>query len=187
MDKRILPPSDILRKLLRYEPHSGKMFWLHRGVEHFTSTIARSAEHTQKLWNMRYAGAEAFTSLNTTGYLQGSIQSKLYVAHHIAWSIYHGKQAEEEIDHIDGDRANNRILNLRAATRSENQHNKRIYRNNTSQFKGVSWMARERLWRARIGIDGKRKRLGDFPTIEEAAEAYAKASAELHGAFSRLR
>jgi len=184
---RELPSPDLLRKILRYEPESGMLFWMPRRIDTFNATSSRSAEHTAKLWNTRYAGTEAFTSPNTTGYKQGSVQGKLYMAHHVAWTIYHGYQADEEIDHIDGDRMNNRILNLRAASRSENQHNKRIYRNNTSEFKGVSWLARDNLWRARIGIDGKRKRLGDFATIEEAAEAYAKASAELHGEFSRLR
>lgn len=187
MAKRVLPSVELLRKILRYDPESGQLFWKPRDADTFNATPARCAEHTKNLWNAQFSGAEAFTALNTTGYRQGSIRSKLYMAHHVAWAIYHGKQAEGEIDHIDGDRTNNRIANLREATRSENQQNKRLYKNNTSEFKGVSWMARDKLWRARIGIGGKRKRLGDFRTIEEAADAYAKASAELHGAFSRLR
>jgi len=187
MAKTELPPPDLLRKLLRYDPDTGRLFWLHRDLDAFNATPARSAEHTQKLWNFRYAGAEAFTALNTAGYRQGNIFSKQFVAHRIIWAIAYGALGDEEIDHVDGDRTNNRLTNLRVASRSENQHNRKIARHNTSGFKGVSWMARDKLWRARIGVGGKRHRLGDFGTIEEAAAAYARASAEMHGAFSRIK
>jgi hypothetical protein len=89
------------------------------------------------------------------------------------------------VDHIDGDGLNNRRSNLRTATQSQSQHNKGVQRNNTSGFKGVRWKADKGMWVARIDLHGKRKHVGYFGTAEDAHAAYCRASADLHGAFSR--
>jgi hypothetical protein len=91
-----------------------------------------------------------------------------------------------KIDHIDSDGLNNRRANLREATTSQNNHNQRIRGDNTSGFKGVSWDKRCGKWRADIRLDGKNRFLGYHATLEAAAEAYAAASADLHGQFGRL-
>lgn len=92
-----------------------------------------------------------------------------------------------DTDHADGDGLNNRRANLRVATPSQNNKNQRIRADNTSGFKGVSWFKPHGRWRAQIGVNGKLRPLGYFITAESAADAYAKASSELHGVFGRTR
>ena len=89
-------------------------------------------------------------------------------------------------DHIDGDGLNNRRSNLRVATRAQNNINRRIRSTNRSGIKGVSLDRRSGKWVAQIGLNGKNFRLGKFDTKEEAADAYAKASAEMHKEFGCL-
>ena len=91
-----------------------------------------------------------------------------------------------EVDHINCNGLDNRRKeNLRIATRSENTHNTRIRSDNSSGFKGVNWHNQNGKWRARIQFGSKRKHLGCFATLEEAHDAYIKASAQYHGAFGR--
>lgn len=90
------------------------------------------------------------------------------------------------VDHIDGDSANNQLINLRLASHSQNMRNMRVRKNNTSGFKGVSYFKECGKWIAGIRINGKRRHLGLFETAEEAYAAYCTASAELHGEFGRI-
>lgn len=94
-----------------------------------------------------------------------------------------------EVDHINGDGLDNRkrdkTNNLRLATKSQNQCNSRNRADNTSGRKGVSWHKQRGKWAAQIALDGKKQHLGLFETIEQAAIAYAEASARLHGKFGR--
>ena len=92
-----------------------------------------------------------------------------------------------ETDHIDGDGLNNRKANLRIATNVHNQHNQRLQSNNSSGVKGVSWHKATNKWAAHIGIARRRKHLGLFSNLDDAAAAYARASAELHGEFGRVK
>jgi hypothetical protein len=91
-----------------------------------------------------------------------------------------------EVDHENGNGLDNRrSANLRLATHAQNNRNQRISRANTSGAKGVSWDRRDKKWRAYITLGGKRKHLGFYTEIDDAAAAYAKASAEMHGEFGR--
>jgi hypothetical protein len=87
------------------------------------------------------------------------------------------------VDHRDGDGLNNRRCNMRIATHSQNMHNMRRGKNNTSGFKGVDFSFGK--WRARIKIKGKKKHLGVFTSPEEAHAAYCRASKKFHGEFGR--
>jgi hypothetical protein len=89
------------------------------------------------------------------------------------------------VDHIDGNGLNNRRSNLRLATVAQNQHNKKLQKNNKSGFKGVSFRQDRNNWVARIGINSKYICLGSFDTPELAHLAYCKASMRLHGEFGR--
>jgi hypothetical protein len=90
-----------------------------------------------------------------------------------------------QVDHIDGDTLNNRRSNLRLATHTQNQQNKRRYKNNTSGFKGVYWDKQCLKWKALIAVNGKRKLLGLFNTPELAHSAYCAAANEHFGEFAR--
>ena len=136
MSEIVLPSIDTLRKLLRYEPETGKLFWLIRTADLFNDGY-RSAAGTCANWNAKYAGKEALTSLNGNGYRQGFIFNKHFVAHRVAWALHYGVWPENEIDHINHDRADNRILNLRDVSRRENSINSKPSANNTSGFNGV--------------------------------------------------
>ena len=91
-----------------------------------------------------------------------------------------------EIDHINGNRLDNRISNLRMATDAQNASNRKIPVNNSSGFKGVHFQKNNKNWVARIGIGKKRKHLGAFKTKEDAAKAYNAAAKEKYGEFAKL-
>ena len=90
-----------------------------------------------------------------------------------------------EVDHIDGDGLNNRLGNLRIATKSQNQCNRRPMATSTTGLKGVSPYNRDGTWRARISVRGRRISLGYYKTPAEAHAAYVAASIKLHGPFGR--
>lgn len=90
-----------------------------------------------------------------------------------------------QVDHVDGDGLDNRRGNLRAATQSQNNLNRRIGKNNRSGYKGVLWFPRTGRWQAVIKVNRSRRHLGYFSTPKEAHEAYCAAAKELHGEFAR--
>ena len=93
---------------------------------------------------------------------------------------------ENCVDHINGDSLDNRKSNLRAATLSQNQGNRRLNDNSTSGYKGVNWHKASRKYRARITINGKEKYLGIYATAQQAALAYNKAALAAFGSFAQL-
>lgn len=91
---------------------------------------------------------------------------------------------EMQVDHINGNKLDNRRCNLRLATSSQNQQNRRVGKDNTSGFKGVSWHKKSKKWCAQITVNRKVKHIGIFDDSIEAAKAYDKAAKELHGVFA---
>lgn len=124
-------------------------------------------------------------SMTSNGYLLIRIKQKSTMAHRIVFLWHHGYLPEQDIDHIDGNRTNNRIENLREATRSQNNANSKIARNNTSGYKGVQWCKATRKWRAVIWINNKRKCLGRHIEIEDAAKAYHEAAVAYFGIYAK--
>lgn len=165
-----IPTPDMLRKLLRYEPSTRKLFWRRRSISMFSDGIL-SADHSCKAWNGRYADKEAFTSLTSHGYLHGTIFTMTHQAHRVIWAMETGAWPTDEIDHINGVRTDNRMENMRDVSNSENSRNMRISKRNTSGFIGISWSKRDRRWRARIHADGADKYLGTFAEKGEAIAA----------------
>lgn len=179
MTDKIIPSPEELCKLLRYDPETGKLFWRPR-TDSFFSTKGMAPR-----WNALYSGAEAFTSLNSSGYYHGKIFGKLYRAHRVAWAISHGAWPENEIDHINGNRIDNRLINLRSATRSENSRNSRIRSDNTSGHKGVRWIKSRCKWEARVRVSGINRHIGYFASYELACDSYSLAVKEYFGEFGR--
>lgn len=117
-------------------------------------------------------------STSNTGYVTSMIDGKNYQHHRLAWLYVHGYLPPEDIDHIDGIRANNRFANLRLASRWQNCQNTAIRSDNTSGTPGLNRVGTR--WRVRTAVLGVYHHIGYFDTIEEAREAYLEAKARLH-------
>ncbi len=180
MSNSSLPCPIALRQLLRYDPQTGKMFWKARGAVWFSDGY-RSAEGNMKNWNSHYADTEAFKQVGTSGYAFGAVFGTKAMAHRVAWAIHYGEWPSDQVDHINGDRLDNRIENLRQVDRFENAKNQKLHVSNKSGRVGVSWVARRSKWAAQIRSNGVQYNLGTFSTFEEAVEA--RAAAELKHGF----
>lgn len=158
-----LPSIDYLRKRLRYEPDTGKLFWL-------------DYDGMPKYWLTRYAGKEAFTAAKPEGYRLGQISGLTFSAHRIAWAIYYDEWPDDQIDHVNGVKDDNRISNIRVVNSQENHKNMPMQSNNTSGITGVTWDNRKRKWKAQIVVDRRCINLGYFNTLEEAAAVRKEAA-----------
>lgn len=145
----------------------------------------RSKEWNCNAWNARYAGKEA-KCLCDNGYLKISIKKDRYLAHRIVWALYYGEDPVNTPDHINGLRNDNRINNLRDATRTEQSRNSRINKNNTTGVTGVSFNKRLKLWEANIGVNYKKIHLGWFDNFCSAVGARQAAEVKYFGEFRRL-
>lgn len=151
-----------------YEESTGKLFYKSRG---------------DKALDARIAGKECRLP-DSNGYLRASIQGKTYLVHRIIFFIHTGEWPDF-IDHKDNITSNNRFSNLRAATSSQNAYNAKLSSNNTSGVKGVNWNSGKNKWVARCSVEGKRRHIGYFDTVEEAAEALDIFRKQNHGEFAR--
>ena len=114
-----------------------------------------------------------------------SINCKLYKLHRVIW-LWHFGFLPNEIDHIDGNPCNNKIENLRPASRNENMRNTKMPITNKSGFKGVSWSKAAKKGIANSTVNNKKIYLGLFDCKIKAYESYCDASKKLHGQFSRI-
>jgi hypothetical protein len=129
----------------------------------------------------RKAG-DALSSLTDKGYLRSSVGGKSYRVHRLVFLYHHGYMPTQ-VDHIDGNRMNNRIENLREATSSQNNQNRKA--TSSSGLKGVVWHKQSKKWVASICVNRKSVHLGSFISIEEAALVANKARQLAHGEFYR--
>lgn len=135
--------------------------------------------------NNRVKAGDVAGCVSGDGYLRIRIDRKLYLAHRLAWLYQTGDWPKKKtIDHINRVRADNRWLNLREATDSENQANRPAQRNNASGRKGVCWDKRDNNWRVQIVCDGHQYYLGQFDNLEEAAAMFEGASKLIRGEFA---
>lgn len=155
---------DEASKLLAYDPKTGVLTW----------KVARG-----RFGNAIKAGSVAGT-VGGHGYFQVRVHGKRYYAHRLAWLMYTGSWPSKHLDHINGQKTDNRIENLRECSDAQNQQNRGKQANNTSGVQGVCWHKQAKKWHARIEVDGKRINLGLFDTVDEAAQARAAAKAQYH-------
>lgn len=152
-----------LKEILNYDPDSGVFIRKKNSGGILAGTIAGSVH---------------------AGYRQISVNGKKYYAHRLAWLYMTGDMPTFEIDHINGDKDDNRWANLREASHTNNVMNIGLRSDNSSGYKGVS--KKRNSWQARIWLDGKQTVIGCFPTKEEAARAYDKLALEHYGEYARL-
>ncbi|ABK00200.1 HNH endonuclease [Xanthomonas phage Xop411] len=148
-------------KLLAYEPETGVLTW--KVPRNGTKGVGSVAGH-----------------IHSRGYIHVKVHGKLYKAHRLAWLISTGAWPSKQLDHINGQRDDNRIENLRECTKAENQQNQGKRSDNTSGIQGVCWHKQTGKWYARIWVNGKQINLGLFNSIDEAAQARAAAKAQHH-------
>jgi hypothetical protein len=158
--------ADSLKELLSYDAETGTFRW----------RVALCRKYK--------IGAIAGT-VNDQGYRIITIRGRLYRAHRLAWLYVHGEWPSKDVDHIDGDRGNNRAANLREATNAENLWNRGKASHNKSGYKGVYFLRKSKRWVAEINVDGKRKYLGRFKDPADAHRAYEAAANAQHGEFAR--
>lgn len=127
---------------------------------------------------------EVAGNVNCRGYHSIWINGLQFYAHRLAWAMSYGEWPASDIDHINQNKSDNRICNLRQASRSENMFNRGRNKNNTSGIKGVVFCKQTGKWRAQVMIDRKAVSIGRFVTKDEAAEAYLLKVKENRGDFA---
>jgi hypothetical protein len=167
--------AELLRSILVYDTETGLFYWRdYKPNRHMNKALGNN---------------------NGTGYVQIRLTINGvecgFLAHRLAWLYVNGTWPDGGLDHIDRDRANNRITNLRQATISQNNRNRtkilsrKSQREYTSGFMGVSWHKAANKWRAQININGSRVHIGAFDSEQDAALAYNQAALKLDAEHCR--
>lgn len=177
MADKALPSPEALRQLLRYEPDTGKLFWRERSSEHILKSGRHTPELAASIWNNQHAGREAFTAADGAGYKCGAVYGRNFRAHRVIWAIHYGSWPVNSVDHIDGCRENNSILNLRDVAHNINCQNTKRPSSNMSGHVGVFLDRRHPgRWLARIKVGGRLKHLGTFSSYDDAVLARQRAN-----------
>ena len=166
--------AEAVRALLDYDPATGVLTWRRREP--------RTRE--DKIFNGQFAGKRAGARMQN-GYTIVCISPGKYLAHRLAWLITHGDWPDADIDHINGDRGDNRLANLREASRSQNNANMGLRADNRSGVRGVFWDTRSQMWRAEIMMNNKVTPLGRYSDIKEATEVRRSAEMRMFGEFRK--
>ena len=165
MAYKVLPDAEYLRNVLLYNEQTGELIWKSRPRTHFKTQSAFVR------WNKLHANTPAFKCSEKTGYRSGMLDGVSYYAHRIIWAIAHGPIPSGEIDHINGIRYDNRLINLRLVTRLENTQNRKVRSDSKTGVPGVYWEKACNKWRAEIKANKKRISLGVFDILEDAIAA----------------
>ena len=159
--------QELLKSLLSYDPDTGIFTWR-------TDRGRKKCAGTKAGWVASY------------GYINLEINSVNYRAHRLAWLYVYGVWPTKEIDHINQDKADNRISNLRDVTRRENCTNRKPFRNNTSSVSGVDRPKGRKKWRARVFLYDKHIHIGWYSTFEEAVAARLEAEKRYNYASANI-
>ena len=155
-----------LRELLHYNPETGEFTWL--------------------VASMRREKGSKAGCLLTRGYVDIGIGNKIYRAHRLAWLYVYGEWPTQWVDHVNGIKNDNRIINLRAANKKQNAENTTKQKRNTSGHKGVTWDSFTSNWKAQICHNGKHHNLGRFADVDDAKKAYLTAANQLFTHTDRI-
>jgi len=159
-----LPPIEELREFLHYEPDTGLLRW--------------KVNVGKKIKANSVAG-----SLRSQGYIDVKINHEIFKAHRLAWALYYNQDpGGMQIDHIDQNKSNNKIVNLRLANHVSNGANAGPRKNNKLGVKGVH--CERSKFKALIIKNAKKYHLGCYDTMEEASNVYCAAAEELYGKFA---
>ena len=160
--------SDILSEYLSYSADNGNLKWI------------KSPCNSVKIGSV--AGVT-----KAEGYIRVTFKGELYYAHRLAWFLFYGKWPSGDIDHINRDKSDNRISNLRDVSHKDNCRNQKLRATSTTGFNGVSLSGGK--WEAKVCVDGKTIHLGKFDSVSDAVKARAEADVKYgfhfnHGGLS---
>lgn len=168
MATEILTQS-LLKNVLRYEPDTGHFYWI--------APCSR--------FSMVKPGQRA-GSLHSRGYIVLKVYGRSYRAHRLAWFYVHGEWPHPEIDHINRNKIDNRIANLRVTDHLGNMQNKGLYRSNSSGYTGVSWHKQRGKWVAQIQVAKRNHHIGFFDDPSTAHAAYLRVKGQISSATANL-
>lgn len=159
--------AELLREMLHYDPETGVFVWRVLNLYRREIKIGDIAGH-----------------LDRSGYWVVKVYGGRYMAHRLAWFYVHGDWPPHQVDHINGVRHDNRLCNLRLATRTENARNRARRVDNSSGHAGVSFDKRDKNWRVQSTLNGRHAYIGSFATLAEAVAARDEFTAAHWGDFS---
>lgn len=160
--------QDQLKDQLHYSPETGIFTWI--WVNEYTYNV--------KVGDV--AGSITTGPDNVAGYWRVMIKGKHHRAHRLAWLYMYGEFPKDQVDHINGIKDDNRIINLRAVDGLTNMKNKSKYKCNKSGFIGIGWHKRDKVWVSSIRVNTKLIHLGNFKKLSDAVKVRVEAE-ELHG------
>ncbi len=180
--------ADDLRQLLIYDPATGKLVWRARTLANYSHLAPDRQALCLARFIRKQEGQEAGSMDN--GYRRLYVGGKSVYSHRVIWCMVYGEWPQHEIDHINGDRTDNRLANIRDVPAVVNARNQGLRRDNTSGCGGVIWHAQSRKWRAVVQGRFGRHDMGLFPDKDDAERAVLAKRAELgfsadHGAVTR--
>jgi hypothetical protein len=160
-----IPPA-LLTELLDYDPKTGVFSWASVSRHWFASdahwAAFRAAQNKVKPFSLEHSA----------GYLLGQIGGGQVLAHHAVWAYCNGEWPTEQIDHVNHDKKDNRLSNLRLAAQAENAKNSNKRSDNTSGVTGVYWCRNRKKWVAQIGLPNRKtKPLGRYEFLADAVAA----------------
>ena len=173
-----------MRKFVDYDPQTGLLTWKPRQPEDFSDKCNKAAAVCMS-WNKRHSGNPAFAVPTPQGYLGGFIGGNGYLAHRVAWLLSYGEWPNV-VDHINANKTDNRLENLRSVDKCGNARNARMPSHNTSGAIGVSFDKKSAKWEAHVTVMKKKISLGYFAVFEDAVAARKAANtkygfSETHG------
>lgn len=158
---------DLLRHLFNYDPETGVI--------------------TRRVKMNRSGAAGYVVGVPLLGYLRATVLRQNYGCHRIAWALHYGEWPDMHLDHINGIRTDNRIVNLREVTTAQNSFNSSLSKRSASGIKGVSWSVASGKWQGYVGFENTRHHVGFFDNLTDADAAVRTAREVLHGQYARHR
>lgn len=171
-----LPSQEYLHECFEYNFMTGVLIWRERPLSHFKCSRDCNA------WNARFPGRKA-GAITGKGYLEARINNATTKVHRIILAMMGVFDESKEVDHRNEKRTDNRLLNLREASFSQNDMNRGKYKNNKATYKGVHFHKTTGKYQGNIQAEGRAYYLGLFVKQEDAHQAYCQAALALHGEF----